>query len=135
MAKKLNFQLFENFKAAAEQKGIEVKPGPSYYSIQFENGRYIYCWTPLNKMWHLMNYYEGKEWDRALDHLKNNFSDFHLEIDSRGHKEGVAECFLREAWNPDITVDEIANIIEILQDDVRLERRRLLANIEFSEDE
>ena len=130
---KLNWQLFENFKQAAEQCGFEVKPGQSYYSVTLPNGRYIWCWTPLNKVWHLMNYYEGEEWDRALSHLKDNFSDFHLEIDSRGHQDDIMECFRKEAWNPDLTVQDIVKIFEILQDDNRLERRRLLAKIEYEE--
>lgn len=130
---KLNFQLFENFKQAAEQSGLEVVPGQSYYSINFPNGRYIYCWTPLNKMWHLLNYYEDQNWDRAIKHLKDNFSDFHLEIDSRGHQDGIMECFYEESWNPDLTVQDLTKIFEILQDDNRLQYKRTLSAIKYAE--
>ena len=128
---KLNWQLFENFKQAASQCGLEVKPGKSYYSITLPNGRYIWCWTPLNKMWSLAKYYDREQWDMALNHLKDNFSDFHLEIDSRGHQDGVAECFYKECWNPDLSIQDIVKILEILQDDDRLERRRLMSAIEY----
>lgn len=131
---KPNFQLFNNFKQAAQECGFEVIPGKNYYAVNLPNKRYIWCWTPLNKMWDLMNYYDNKDWDRALNHLKNNFSDFHLEIDSIGHCEDIMECFIKEISNPNITVKEIKNIFEILQDDQRLERRRLLSTIEYSEE-
>jgi phytoene dehydrogenase-like protein len=120
---KLNFELFENFKEAASKCDLEVKPGSGYHSIKLPNGRYIFCWTPLNKMFHLYNYYENKEWDRALNHLRDNFDDFHLEVggDDIEDMNLVGECF----WdvNSDLSVDQIVNIIETLADDEKLNQK------------
>ena len=122
---KLNFQLFDNFCEAAKRCNLEVMPGKGHHTIKLSNGRYIYCWTPLNKMWQLYNYYEKKEWDRALKHLKDNFSDFHLEVggDSIEDMNIVTECFWDVTYVDDITTDQIVNIIEILSDDVKLNKK------------
>ena len=122
---KLNFQLFDNFCEAAKRCNLEVMPGKGHHTIKLSNGRYIFCWTPLNKMWQLYNYYEKKEWDRALKHLKDNFSDFHLEVggDNIEDMNIVTECFWDVTYVDDITTDQIVNIIEILSDDVKLNKK------------
>jgi hypothetical protein len=122
---KLNFQLFDNFCEAAKRCNLEVMPGKGHHTIKLSNGRYIFCWTPLNKMWQLYNYYENKEWDRALKHLKDNFADFHLEVggDSIEDMNIVTECFWDVTYVDDITTDQIVNIIEILSDDVKLNKK------------
>lgn len=122
---KLNFQLFDNFCEAAKRCNLEVMPGKGHHTIKLSNGRYIFCWTPLNKMWQLYNYYEKKEWDRALKHLKDNFSDFHLEVggDSIEDMNIVTECFWDMTYVNDITTEQIVNIIEILSDDVKLNKK------------
>jgi len=122
---KLNFQLFDNFCEAAKKCNLEVMPGKGHHTIKLPNGRYIFCWTPLNKMFQLYNYYENKEWDRALKHLKDNFSDFHLEVggDSIEDMNIVTECFWDVTYVDDITTDQIVNIIEILSDDVKLNKK------------
>lgn len=74
-------------------------------------------------MFHLYNYYENKEWDRALNHLRDNFDDFHLEVggDDIEDMNLVGECF----WdvNSDLSVDQIVNIIETLADDEKLNQK------------
>lgn len=119
----LNFELFENFKEAARKCDLVVKPGPGYHSVKLSNGRYIFCWTPINKMFSLYNYYQNKEWDRALDHLRDNFADFHLEVggDDIDDMILVGECF----WDikSDLSVDQIVNIIETLADDEKLNQK------------
>ena len=97
---KLNFQLFDNFKEAALRCDLEVIPGKGYHTIRLPNGRYIFCWTPLNKIWELFNYYEKQQWDRALNNLRQNFSDFHLEFggDTIEDMNVVCECFLEESY-------------------------------------
>lgn len=120
---KLNFELFENFKKAAKKSKLEVIPGSGYHSIKLSNGRYIFCWTPLNHMFQLYNYYENKEWDMALNHLLDNFSDFHLEVGGNDIDDMnlVTECF----WDvkSDLSVDQIVNIIETLADDEKLNQK------------
>ena len=121
----LNFQLFENFKEAAKKSNLPVIPGQGHHTIKLSNGRYIYCWTPLNKMFQLYNYYEDKDWDRALKYLENNFSDFHLEVggDSVEDMNIVTECFWDVCWDKDITVNQIIEIIEILSDDEKINKK------------
>jgi hypothetical protein len=129
----LNYELFKNFKEAALQCNVEVIPGPHYYKIVFESGRYIYCWTPLNKLWSLVDdYYEDKQWDMALDFLKDNFSDFHLEVGNNrdlkdmnfiskfycdfSSQQVVPSKFSKLSPNT-LTVSKIAELINILQDE------------------
>jgi hypothetical protein len=122
---KLNYELFKNFKEAALQCNVEVIAGPHYYKIVFESGRYIYCWTPLNKLWSLVdNYYEDKQWDMALDFLKDNFSDFHLEV---GNNRDLKDMnFISKFYcnfssqhkhTHTLTVSQIAELINILKDE------------------
>ena len=134
----LNFKLFNNFKQAAEKCNMTVIPGPGYHSIKLANGRYIFCWTPLNKMFSLYNYYEDKQWDRALDHLKDNFSDFHLEIggDTIEDMNVVCEAFCDfNGFNDDITVDEIVNVIDILSDDEKLNQKLMWVRLKYDLEE
>jgi hypothetical protein len=135
---KLNFQLFDNFKEAARKCNLEVKPGSGYHTIKLSNGRYIFCWTPLNKMFSLYNYYENKEWDRALKHLKDNFSDFHLEFggDDLEDMNLVCEAFMYEqSFHENMTVDQIINCIEILKDDEKLEKKLMWSRLQYGVDE
>jgi hypothetical protein len=129
----LNFQLFNNFKEAAQKCNLEVKSGPGHYTIRLENGRYIYCWTPLNKMFALYNYYEKKEWDRALDYLKDNFDDFHLEFggDTIEDMNVVCEAFITEGYDKNITVNKIIECIEILQDDEKLNQKLFWTRLKY----
>lgn len=131
---KLNFQLFYNFCEAARRCDLDVIPGSGYHTIKLPNGRYIFCWTPLNKMFELYNYYENKEWDRALDHLKNNFSDFHLEFggDDIEDMNLVFEAFSYEgSFYADMTVDQIVNCIEIMKDDEKLEQKLIWTRLKY----
>jgi hypothetical protein len=130
---KLNFQLFDNFCEAARKCNLEVTPGKGHHTIKLPNGRYIFCWTPLNKMFQLYNYYEKKEWDRALKHLKDNFADFHLEIggDSVEDMNIVNECFWDITYVDDITVGQIIDIIEILSDDEKLNKKLVWMRLKY----
>ncbi len=121
----LNFQLFENFKLAAKKSNLQVIPGQGHHTIKLSNGRYIYCWTPLNKMFELYNYYEDKQWNRALQYLEDNFSDFHLEVGGEDAEDMnmVNECFWDVTYDKDITVDQIVEIIDILSDDEKLNKK------------
>jgi hypothetical protein len=130
---KLNFQLFDNFCEAAKKCNLDVIPGKGHHTIKLPNGRYIFCWTPLNKMFQLYNYYEKKEWDRALNHLKDNFADFHLEIggDSVEDMNIVNECFWDITYVDDITVGQIIDIIEILSDDEKLNKKLVWMRLKY----
>jgi hypothetical protein len=131
---KLNFQLFDNFKIAAEKCNLEVKPGKGHYTIKLKNGRYIYCWTPLNKMWELYNYYEDKEYDRALKYLKDNFSDFHLEFGGSNVEDMnlVFDALADLTWKDDITVDQIVDAIETLSDDEKLNQKLVWNRLKYN---
>jgi len=131
---KLNFQLFDNFCEAARKCNLEVIPGSGYHTIKLPNGRYIFCWTPLNKMFQLYKYYEKKEWDRALDHLKDNFSDFHLEFggDDIEDMNLVFEAFSYEgSFYENMTVDQIVNCIEIMKNDEKLEQKLIWTRLKY----
>lgn len=133
----LNYQLFENFKEAAYRCDLDVIPGKGYYTVRLPNGRYIFCWTPLNKIWGLINYYDKQDWDGALRNLKDNFSDFHLEFggDSIEDMNLVCECFWQETYKKDITVDEIVDIINIMNDDNLLEQRLVWMRLTYGAEE
>jgi phytoene dehydrogenase-like protein len=132
----LNFKLFKNFKEAARKCDLEVKPGSGYYTIKLPNGRYIYCWTPLNKMFSLYNYYEDKEWDRALKYMEDNFDDFHLEFGGDSIKEMnlVCEAFC-DVNDKNLSVQEIVDFIETLKDDDKLEKRLVWKRIKYGAEE
>ncbi len=135
---KLNFQLFDNFKEAALRCDLEVIPGKGYHTIRLPNGRYIFCWTPLNKIWELFNYYDKQQWDRALNNLRQNFHDFHLEFggDTIEDMNVVCECFLEESYkNRDLTVDEIVNIINIMNDDKLVEQKLMWVRLKYGAEE
>ena len=133
----LNFQLFDNFKEAALRCDLEVIPGKGYHTIRLPNGRYIFCWTPLNKIWELFNYYEKQQWDRALKNLRDNFSDFHLEVggDSIEDMNLVNEVFWRVFFQNDITADEIVEIINIMNDDEQFEKKLVWTRLQQSDEE
>ena len=128
----LNFQLFDNFKAAAEQCNLDVIPGKGYYTIRLHNGRYIFCWTPLNKIWGIHKYYEKGEWDRALNDLKDNFADFHLEFggDTLEDMNAVCDCFWQQTYNRDITVSELVEIIEIMSDEDKFQKKLMWVRLQ-----
>lgn len=131
---KLNFQLFDNFCEAAKRCDLDVIPGKGHHTIKLPNGRYIFCWTPLNKMFQLYNYYEKKEWDRAIKHLKDNFADFHLEFggDSIEDMNLVCEAFMYEqSFHKDMSVDQLVECIEILQDDTKLEKKLVWTRLKY----
>lgn len=129
----LNFQLFENFKEAARQCNIEVKSNESYYSIRLENKRYIFCWTPLNKLRGVIDDIEDKNYDQALNRLKDNFSDFHLEIGGNDVNDMniVCEAFIAEQWNKDLTVNQIISIIETMKDDNKLQQKLMWSRLTY----
>ena len=133
----LNFQLFDNFKEAALRCDLEVIPGKGYHTIRLPNGRYIFCWTPLNKIWELFNYYEKQQWDRALKNLRDNFSDFHLEVggDSVEDMNLVGEVFWKVTWQDDITADEIVEIINIMNDDEQFQKKLVWTRLQQSDEE
>lgn len=131
---RLNFQLFDNFCEAAKRCNLPVVPGKGHHTIKLHNGRFIFCWTPLNKMWELYNYYEKQEWDRALDYLKDNFSDFHLEFggDSIEDMNVVCEAFIDESsFHSNMTVDDIVSCIEVLNDDEKLQKKLVWTRLQY----
>lgn len=129
-----NWELFENFKEAVSVSGLTLKKNDSYYSVEIPNTkRYIYCWTPMNKMQWFASEIESGEYDQALDSIKQNIQDFRLEIDSRDTKEDVASAYYREGGRRTLTVDEILNIIQELQDDRIVASKILIAEFIFSD--
>jgi hypothetical protein len=126
---KWNFKLFEDFKQAAKELDIEVIPGHSYYSLKLpKKDRYAYCWTPLNKMSDLGHY----EPNQALDHIKYNQDDFHLEFDT--YEYSVTMVFA-EMFHTNSDKNTIKAAIELLLDDQALQRRSLLADLKYSTEE
>jgi hypothetical protein len=85
-------------------------------------------------MFQLYNYYEKKEWDMALNHLKDNFDDFHLEFggDDLEDMVLVGEAFMYEqSFHKDMTVDQIVECIEILKDDSKLEQKLIWTRLKY----
>jgi hypothetical protein len=110
---KWNYQLFENFKDAAAKLHLTVTPGWSYYKLNVPKGFNAYCWTPLNKMNQLLNYYPHNP-DRMLDHIRNNQDDFHLEFDYL-HDNNAMGMFA-SYFKGDYSVDKIKSALELMLD-------------------
>lgn len=127
---KWNYQLFENFKQAAEELNINVRPGWNYYSLDLPNGEvYAYCWTPLNKMRGLGDLTP----DEALRHIKDNQDDFHLEFDKYGCSETGLVFYNLLGKNS--SVEDIKSAIKLLLDETSLEKHRFMNRIKYSEEE
>jgi len=126
----MNFQLFKNFREAAKICNIPVTTHPGYYSISIPNtNRYIYCWTPLNKLPTVFDAMERNNTDEALQYLEE-WCNFHLEIDSTGHMENVMEAFL-DANTTNASVEEIIDIIKALQDDKKIEEKLIWIRLKY----
>jgi hypothetical protein len=127
----MNFELFKNFKEAAQRCNLEVIPGHNFYRIDIPNSKkYIFCWTPINKLFMVTDQLEMKNYDEAL----NEFSklNFHLEIDSHGHQENVMEAFIDvDSYNA--SVDEIVNVIKTLQNDEAIQKRLIWNRLKYDE--
>ena len=128
----LNFKLFDAFKEAAHKYDLEVKPGSGHHTIKLDNGRYIYCWTPINKMFSLYNYYENKEWDRALEHMRDNFDDFHLEFGGESIEDMnlICEAFC-DINDSKLTSQDIIDILNIMKDDSKVEQRVMWNRLKY----
>ncbi len=126
-----NFTLFENFKSAAHQMGLEVQDGRKFYSIVFPPGVntkiFARCWTPLNKMDRLHDLTP----DRALSHIKDNQDDFHLEFSDFNFKY---DTIFHDLLKSTSTVDDIKHAIKVLMDPVLLDKYKMLADIKYADE-
>lgn len=127
----MNFDLFNNFKEAAKQCNLEVIAGQSFYRINIPNTkRYIFCWTPLNKLFMVEDQIEMKNWDEALEQFSE--LNFHLEIDSYGHNERIMEAFI-DVDTHNATIEQIVDVIHTLQNDEAIEKRRTWNLLKYDE--
>lgn len=131
---KWNYQLFENYLAAADQLKLPVKDGYNYFLIDFpwsENytntDLFAYCWTPLNKMLFLSELTPRE----ALDHIRDNQSDFHLEFWSQHNDESsyVFSHMLRHTPS----IEQIVLALEILMDPKRLDQHCMISKMKYDE--
>lgn len=105
-----NWQLRDNFVKAAQLMGYEVTVGRNHYTIEFPKGCNIYCylWHPLNKMDDIVNYDAAV----ALMHIKNNQSDFHIEIERRPKYGNSISYLFPELYD----TPDVATIVQCIYD-------------------
>ena len=126
-----NFQLYNNWCDAAMRLGLELRSqggGAVYMHDPVKNvtiGKegtgeqqfFFMLWTPLNKLGLVFN--DLPDWQMALDTLKDNHDDFHIEAakyhcDDESHYAWFPEINLKR--NSDITVDDIVACVKRIRD-------------------
>jgi hypothetical protein len=134
-----NWQLWDNFTAAAEELGLELRStdgGCVYMDVPEEIRQkfYVMCWTPLNKLHmiaHRMS--DAKNWENRLDDLRQNHGDFHLEFGAKLCSDGGMFWFPN--LNNKATKDDIVRAVKIMMDTENFERNRMLALLREPADE
>jgi hypothetical protein len=132
-----NWQLWDNFTAAAEELGLELrsKDGGCVYIDVPEEIRekfYVMCWTPLNKL-HMIT--DGKSsvkrsWLRKLDNLRQNHGDFHLEFGAKTCSDGSMYWFPNLAYGcPTPSKDDIVAAVKTMMDVEHFEQNKLMARL------
>jgi hypothetical protein len=134
-----NWQLWDNFTAAAEELGFELKSkdGGCVYIDVPEDIRqkfYVMCWTPLNKLQSVMQQYNEDSilgrWDIRLKDLRQNHSDFHLEFGAKSCEDGSMYWFPNLAiGRPTPSKDDIVAAVKTMMDTENFEQNKLMARL------
>ena len=126
-----NFQLYKNWCDAALKLGLELrsKDGGCIYMEDPTTGAtigkegthdqhfFFMLWTPLNKLQSVFD--DLPNWQMALDTLRDNHSDFHIEAAKyecrdKSHYDWFPEINYKAS--KDITVDDIVKCVERIRD-------------------
>jgi hypothetical protein len=142
-----NWQLWDNFTAAAEELGLELRStdgGCVYIGVpeEIREKFYVMCWTPLNQLPHIQRKAERKsplgdfEIKNLIDNLRQNHGDFHLEFGAKLRSDGSM------FWFPNLSIgcptpskDDIVRAVKIMMDTENFERNRMLALLREPADE
>lgn len=131
-----NWQLWDNFTEAAKELGFELRSkdgGCVYIDVpeQIHQKFYVMCWTPLNKLEHVMKEYKQdsilNQWDSRLQDLRQNHSDFHLEFGAKLCSHGSMYWFphLGTGYTP--SKDQIVKAVRVMLDTENFDKYVTLA--------
>jgi len=128
-----NWQLWDNFTAAAEELGLELRStdgGCVYMDVPEEIRQkfYVMCWTPLNKL-HMIAHRKDdatkRDWKNRLSDLRQNHGDFHLEFGAKLCSDGSMY------WFPNLdksaTKEDIISAVKTMMDVEHFEQNKLIA--------
>jgi len=118
-----NWGLRDRFLEAGRLLNYEITCNWSYYEMKTPDDKiWCYLWHPLNKMGNLRD--EESRPELALNHIKDNQDDFHIELD-RDPRYGTSITYLfPELWdNPDTAT--------IVQTILNAQNTELIAHLEF----
>ena len=139
-----NWQLWDNFEAAAEELGLELRSkdgGCVYMAVpeDIQKKFYVMCWTPLNKLRGVMkDYREGStldHWLNRLRDLRQNHSDFHLEFGAKTCEDGDMSWFPNFGIGNTPSKADIVRAVEMMMDKENFEKYRLMALMRKDPDE
>jgi hypothetical protein len=142
-----NFKLYQNWCDAALKLNLDIrsKDGGCLWMVDPKTDKAIgksgtaeqqffwMLWTPLNKLGCVFNDLEGKGgWNRALDTLKHNHDDFHIEAskyhcDDDSHYNWFPE--INHKPQDQISVDDIVACVRRIQDVENHSREQLMATM------
>jgi hypothetical protein len=145
-----NWQLWDNFQGAAQDLNFELWaqdsslfPGSCVYMQVPEDIRqrfYVMCWTPLNKLWGVMQDYPRDHllgtWQHRLQDLRQNDTDFYLEFGPKSYQHGTGWHWfpaLRMGLTP--TRQQIREAVEIMLDRDRFDQYVLMAQLRETDDD
>ena len=138
-----NFELYRNWCDAAVRLGLDLKSqdGGCIYMVDPASDTVIgregddkhhffwILWTPLNKL--RLSFDDRKDWRAALDTLKDNHSDFHIEA-----AKSYCDDESHYAWFPEIngvnstpTVDDICKCVERIRNHASHDQQQLMATL------
>lgn len=134
-----NFQMYDDFCAAARDCGIEVhcpNDGSCLYLALPNNLNqkfWAMLWTPINKLKLIR---EEKSWEERLRDLRQNHADFHLEFCPKATDTGNYSFFpeINHKRQKDITREDIRVCIERILDEANFDRHVLMARLREPED-
>ena len=128
-----NWQLRDRYLEAARQLDYEVECNWSYYTMKIP-GDVVWCylWHPANKMRSLER--DGNRTPEiALNHMRDNQSDFHIELDRHPqHGSGITHLFA-ELWH-DPSVATIVDCIRRAQDPVEVAQLEFIDTLHGDEE-
>lgn len=139
-----NFNLYYAWRDAALELGLELKSkdGGCIYMVDpltdtpigkegsADQHFFFMLWTPLNKL--RLVFDERKDWQMALDTLKDNIDDFHIEAskyhcDDDSHYAWFPE--INEKPSQDITKDDIIKCVNRIRNTQRHGVEQTLATL------
>ena len=134
-----NWELWDNFQAAAEELGLELKSkdgGCVYVDVpkDISDKFYIMCWTPLNKLYDTVRDYDNGSilgtWPQRLKNLRQNSSDFHLEFGAKHYEDGSMYWFPEfNIGQPTPSKQQIVRAIKMMMDKNNFDKYVMLAKL------